>query len=140
MRKVIVDLNLNEVWGNEYNNGGTLKTWESLKILNQRTLASPVAGTTLIQISFYDENPDDAAKFANSIAEAYTNYVATNNNELQSQIIDSAHSDKSPVRPNATLNYLMGGLVGAFLGLLAGSGIALLIFLKNQNAKKISKS
>jgi capsular polysaccharide biosynthesis protein len=140
MRKVIGDLNLNEVWGKAYNNDETLKTWESLKLLNQRTLVYPVTGTTLIQISFYDENPDDAAKIANSIANAYTSYVATNSNELQAQIIDSAYSDKFPVRPNTTLNYLLGTLVGIFLGLLAGAGIALLVFLKNRNIAKISKS
>ncbi len=140
LRRVVADLNLNVVWGKKYFNGETLKTWETSTILKGRTSIRPIPDTTLISIGIYDDNPDDAALIANSLAKAYTSYVATNSDELQAQIIDSAYAMKTPVRPNKVLNYFWGIVIGIFLGLLAGAGIALIVFLKNQKASTISGS
>jgi capsular polysaccharide biosynthesis protein len=140
MTKAIGNLNLNVVWGKKYYNDETRKTWESLKILKGRTIIRPVPDTTLIEIRVYDDNPDDAATTANGIAKAYTSYVATNDNNLQAQIIDSAYATNTPVRPNKALNYFWGIVTGFLLGLLAGAGIALIVFLKNRKANKIFES
>jgi capsular polysaccharide biosynthesis protein len=141
MRKVIGDLNLNAVWGKKYLNADEeLKTWETLVFLKHKTSIRPVPETTLIQICAFDDNPDDAALIANGIAKAYTSYVATNSDELQVQLIDSAYANKFPSYPNKPLNYFLGVLIGIFLGLLAGVGIALIVFLKNRKASQISES
>ena len=79
-----------------------------------------VPATALIKIQTYNDNPEDAATIANSIAKAYTNYTATNNNEVLAQIVDSAYANKIPVRPNKPLNYTLGILIGLFLGFLTG--------------------
>ena len=139
LRRVIDELNLNEAWGKKYG-VGTFKTWETLKFLQGMTSIHPVRDTTLIEIGVFYDNPDDAAIIANDIAKAYVGYAATNSNELQVQIIDSAYADKFPVRPNEPLNYFLGIVSGIFLGLLAGGGIALIVFLKNRKASQISES
>lgn len=139
MRKVIDDLNLNEVWGKKYG-VGSFKTLEALEFLKHTTSITPVPNTTLIQIQVYDNSPEDAATIANGIAKAYTSYTATNSGELLAQIIDSASAEKFPIRPNKPLNYVLGTLMGIFLGFLAGAGSALFVFLKNQKASQISES
>jgi uncharacterized protein involved in exopolysaccharide biosynthesis len=137
LRKVVGELNLNEVWGKKYFNGETLKTWETLKILMGRTVIRPVPDTALIEIRTFDDNPHDAAATANGIAQAYSGYVATNSNALRAEIIDSAYPNEIPVRPNTVLNYFWGILVGIILGSLAGAGIALFVIQKNRAAAEI---
>jgi uncharacterized protein involved in exopolysaccharide biosynthesis len=44
------------------------------------------------------------------------------------QIIDTAEPGRAPVKPNKTLNILIGALAGGFLGLLAGAAFALVAF------------
>jgi len=138
MRKVVGDLNLNEAWGKKYlNDGESFKTWDTLKFLKNTTSIRPIPGTALIQIQVYGDSPDDMAIMAiiaNSIAKAYTGYTATNNAELQSQIIDSARANKSPIRPNRPLNYVLGILLGIFLGFWAGAGSTLFVYLKRRKA------
>jgi capsular polysaccharide biosynthesis protein len=138
MRRVIDDLNLDEAWGKKFG-VGTLKTWESLKLLEGITSIHPVPNTTLIEIDVFDDSPDDAATLANSIAKIYTSYIANNNQELEVQIIDSAYADKIPVRPNKPLNYFLGIVTGIFLGLLAGGLIALIVFIKSRKASKFQQ-
>jgi len=138
MRKVINDLNLNEAWGKKYG-VGTFKTWETLKFLNGVTSIRPIPDTTLIEISVFDSNPDDAATIATGIAKAYTSYTATNSGELLAQIVDSASTGKYPIRPNKPFNYVLGAFTGIFLGFLAGVGVALFVFLKRRKASQISE-
>ncbi len=139
LRKAIGDLDLNNAWGKKYFHGETLKTWETLDILKGRIIVLPLPDTTLMEIRVYDDNPIDAAATANGIAQAYAGYVATNRVELAVQIIDSAYPAKTPVRPNKSLNYFFGGVTGVFLGLLAGTGVALIVFLKNRNTLQNSE-
>ena len=138
MRKVIDDLNLNEAWGNKYG-VGTFKTWETLKFFNGVTSIRPIPDTTLIEISVFDSNPDDAATIATGIAKAYTSYTATNSGDLLAQIVDSASAGKYPIRPNKPFNYVLGAFTGIFLGFLAGVGVALFVFLKRRKASQISE-
>lgn len=140
LRKAIHDLDLNNAWGKKYFHGETLKTWETLDILKGRIIVRPIPDTTLMEIRVYDDNPIDAAATANGVAQAYAGYVATNRVELEVQIIDSAYPAKNPVRPNKSLNYFFGVVTGVFLGLLAGTGVALIVFLKNRKALQISEN
>ena len=74
LSNVIAKLNLNEVWGKKYNGGQTLKTTETMEILQRRMDLSPVRNTKLIAITVYDDDPNEAALIANTIADAYKDY------------------------------------------------------------------
>ncbi len=70
--KVIKELDLNAEWGKKFNAGnGPLKTQESMGLLKSRMDLRPVRNTSLIEIRVLSENKDDAAKYANAIAEVY---------------------------------------------------------------------
>ena len=70
---VVSNLNLNIELGKKYNNGTPLKTPESIAWLkNPRIIElSPVRNTSLIEIKVYMDKPEEAAKIANAVAEAY---------------------------------------------------------------------
>jgi len=72
--RVIDQLDLNTEWGKKYNDGQKLKTQETLELLRGRLNLRPVRNTMLIDITVYSENPADAAKLANAIAEAYQQF------------------------------------------------------------------
>lgn len=74
LTNVVDTLNLNEVWGKEYYGGATLKTSKALKILTSRLRLAPVQNTKFVSITFYSEDPDEAAQVANAIAAAYRAY------------------------------------------------------------------
>jgi len=72
LSNVIAGLDLNDEWGKKYNDGKRLRTSETIGLLKQRIDLRPVRNTSLIEIRVSSEKPDDAAKIANAIAEAYT--------------------------------------------------------------------
>ena len=72
--KVIDLLDLNTVWGKKYDNGERLKTDESMRLLKGKMILRPVRNTSLLEITVYSEDKDEAAKIANTIAEAYKDY------------------------------------------------------------------
>ena len=69
--KVIEDLNLNTEWGKKYANGEHLKTSETKEILKRKIGLRFVRNTSLIEITVSSEKPEEAAKIANAVAEAY---------------------------------------------------------------------
>jgi capsular exopolysaccharide synthesis family protein len=80
--KVVDALNLNAVWGKKY--GMELKTSDTVDILkNQMTLA-PVRNTTLIDITAYSGDKNEAATLANTIAQAYHDYRLETHNQTTS--------------------------------------------------------
>lgn len=74
LNKVIDGLNLSSKWGDRYNNGTPLTTPETLLLLKNQMNLRPVRNTSLIDISVYSEDKDEAAEIANAIAEAYREY------------------------------------------------------------------
>jgi uncharacterized protein involved in exopolysaccharide biosynthesis/Zn-dependent protease with chaperone function len=68
---VIDDLDLNSEWGKKYANGDRLKTSETIALLKARIDLRPVRNTSLIEIRVFSEKPEEAARIANAIAEAY---------------------------------------------------------------------
>ncbi|HZL77680.1 MAG TPA: GNVR domain-containing protein [Candidatus Limnocylindrales bacterium] len=52
------------------------------------------------------------------------------------QIIDQAELGRAPVRPNKTLNIVIGAVAGGFLGLMAGAASALVSFKFGNRARK----
>jgi uncharacterized protein involved in exopolysaccharide biosynthesis/beta-lactamase regulating signal transducer with metallopeptidase domain len=69
--KVIEDLNLNREWGKKYANGERLKISETKEMLKRNIGLRFVRNTSLIEISVSSEKPEEAARIANAIAEAY---------------------------------------------------------------------
>src|ERR1043166_3803994 len=72
LKPVVERLNLNVEWGKKYNAGnGALKTEESMGLLKSRMDLRPVRNTSLIEIRVLSEKAEDAAKYAQAIAEVY---------------------------------------------------------------------
>ena len=76
--KVIEALNLNEVWGKKYG-VGLLKTSETMDILISQLGLTPVRNTTLVDITVYSGDKNEAAAVANAIAKAYKQYREQDN-------------------------------------------------------------
>jgi capsular exopolysaccharide synthesis family protein len=74
LSNVIAGLDLNDEWGKKYNDGKRLRTSETIGLLKQRIDLRPVRNTSLIEIRVSSEKPDDAAKIANAVAEAYKDH------------------------------------------------------------------
>jgi polysaccharide biosynthesis transport protein len=74
LSNVVESLNLNVVWGKKYGNGNPFKTVKSIKRLHSRIKLEPVRNTILLEISFSDHDPNEAAGIANAIAKAYSDY------------------------------------------------------------------
>src|SRR5215831_4416607 len=86
--KVIDELNLNKEWGRKYANGEILKTQETMHLLKNKMDLRPVRNTSLIEITVYSENKDEASRIANKIAEAYQNYRLEERRKLSKGGID----------------------------------------------------
>ena len=71
LSKVIKALDLNQAWGMKYAGGVPLKPWQTLALLRARLDLGLLRGTNLIQLCAASDKPDEAAKLANAIAEAY---------------------------------------------------------------------
>lgn len=71
--KVVAALNLNTVWGKKYG-VDTFKTSETLEFLKNQISLSPVRNTTLVSITVYSADSQEAANLANAIAKAYHDY------------------------------------------------------------------
>lgn len=72
--KVIDALDLNTEWGKKYYGGEKLQPMETLRLLKRRIDLHPIRSTSLIEIRVYSEDPKEAARLANAIAEAYCDY------------------------------------------------------------------
>jgi Mg-chelatase subunit ChlD/capsular polysaccharide biosynthesis protein len=71
--RVVDDLKLDEAWSK--NNGGQkLKKSEAIAQLKKRLELKPVRNTKLIEIGTTSSNPEEAAKIANAVADAYQAY------------------------------------------------------------------
>ena len=86
---VITDLDLNKEWGKKYANGETLKTPETMAILKGRMDLRPVRNTSLIEIRVFSDRPDEAAKIANAVAQAYKNHRLQQRQAMSHGGIDS---------------------------------------------------
>lgn len=78
--KVIDKLNLNTVWGKKYG-VGIFKTSETMEFLKRQISLSPVRNTTLVDITAYSGDKNEAAEIANAIAKAYQDYRLQSHSE-----------------------------------------------------------
>ena len=81
--KVVEDLDLNREWGKKYAGGDRLKTPESILLLKGRLDLRPVRNTSIIEIRVFSEKPEEAARIANAIAEAYRKHRLDQRVELK---------------------------------------------------------
>ncbi|HEX4350695.1 MAG TPA: Wzz/FepE/Etk N-terminal domain-containing protein [Verrucomicrobiae bacterium] len=143
LNPVIDSLNLNKTWGEKYFNDEVLKSSKTIEILKQRIQLAPVRNTSLIAITVYSDDREEAAQIANAIAGAYRDYRTATYDGPKSlpqpvlvQITDPAEPGRAPVKPNKPLNIVIGGMFGVFLGLLAGSFSAFITFKLGNSRRK----
>jgi capsular polysaccharide biosynthesis protein len=152
LSNVIASVNLNVQWGKKYFRGETLKTTETMEILRGRMALAPVRNTKLIAITVYSDDRNEAAVIANAVADSYRNYRLTkyraDHPDLDPRmpisslvtIVDPAEPGRAPVKPNKTLNIIIGGVAGIFLGLMAGGAAALVAANLGNRAPKNAPS
>ncbi len=71
--KVVEALKLDQVWAGKYG-GENLKKQDVIALLKKRLKLQPVRNTRLISIGVTSDNPEEAAKIANAVADAYVKY------------------------------------------------------------------
>lgn len=138
--RVVADLKLQERWARRFGVGGVLQPAEVVKLLRTAMDERVIRSTALIEIGFYDEQPNEAAEIANAIATAYANFrkgqvrayeeakrggadsvgVDRPARLVDVQIVDRAEPPLKPIRPNPQLNLLVGVVAGLGLGLVVG--------------------
>jgi succinoglycan biosynthesis transport protein ExoP len=80
--KVIEALNLNAVWGDKLHYGGPLHTSDTRRMLKGMIRLQPTRNTALIEITVVDDTPEEAAKIANAVADAYKKHREDEKQEL----------------------------------------------------------
>lgn len=83
------DAPLKEVWSRRYNNGTPLNDQEAMTILKGGLDLRPERNTSLIVIRYRSERPEEAAKIANAVAEAYRDHRLAQRKMLTSGGIES---------------------------------------------------
>src|ERR1051325_6392117 len=83
LKRVVRDLNLNEEWAKK-NGSQPLKTPEVIRIIKNNLDLHAVRNTSLIEIRYYSDKPDEAAQIANAVAAAYKSYRLEQSFELMS--------------------------------------------------------
>ena len=68
--KVIKELNLNEKWGKKQG-GRTLTTAETMALLKNKLDLQSEKNTSLLNVGVKSDQPEEAARIANAVAEAY---------------------------------------------------------------------
>ncbi|PWU16692.1 MAG: capsular biosynthesis protein [Verrucomicrobia bacterium] len=90
LQPVITKLDLNKVWGAKYGpNGAPLQSTDTMKLLQARMGLQPVRNTSLIEIRVTTDKPEEAAKLANEIAQAYCDYRVEHRKQMTMGGVDA---------------------------------------------------
>jgi capsular exopolysaccharide synthesis family protein len=89
LSNVIAAMDLNNVWGKKFNNGLPLKESDTEGVLLRDVELQPIRNTKVIEIKGYSDNPEDAAKLANQVAESYRKYRADVYDDIKTHGIKS---------------------------------------------------
>lgn len=89
LSQVVEQLDLNTAWGKKYMGGEKLKTPETITMLKGRIDLRAVRNTSLIAIQVFSEDPIEAAKLANTIAEVYHDHRLAKGQKLMKGGIQS---------------------------------------------------
>ncbi len=82
LSNVVWRLNLNAEWGKKYGGGDPLSTRQSINILKGELDVSPVRMTSLINITDYSQDRNEAARISEAIALEYQQHRTEQRNEL----------------------------------------------------------
>jgi hypothetical protein len=134
LNQAIWNQNLNVIFGRKYFAGQTLKTWETLPILTNRIAINPFPYKPMIMISYWDDNPVDAANVANGIAHAYLDFSNTNLGSPRGEIFIAASPSQVPFNINKKEDITSGIFWGVGSGLGAGFGMAGLVCLVKRRS------
>lgn len=147
--RVVEKLNLDVEWGKKYFGGVRCAASDAVRILRQRIMIRPVRTTQLITITAYDWDPNEAARLANAITDAYRDYcrdlrekaegeksTLMNTKVTSMEVVGPAEPELVPVTPNKPLNIVMGALVGILLGSIIGGASAYVVSLLRRNAQR----
>ncbi len=93
LTNVIDALKLRDTWGKKYANGEKLRTPEAIALLKGRLDLRPVRNTSLIEVRCYSEDKEEAARLANTIAEAYRDYRLEQSQKLARGGIEALKSE-----------------------------------------------
>jgi succinoglycan biosynthesis transport protein ExoP len=109
LNRVIEALDLNKVWGKKY--GQVLKTDETIELLKRQMDLRPVRNTSIIEIRVYDENPEQAARIANKVAEAYRDYRKEERQKLtgggiEALVIQYTNQERQVAFAQSNVDYL----------------------------------
>lgn len=86
--KVVDALKLDSAWANQ-NSGNKLTKKEAIQRLQSQLDLKPVKNTKLISIGATSSKPEEAAKIANAVAEAYKAYRFENNRQIATSGLDA---------------------------------------------------
>jgi capsular polysaccharide biosynthesis protein len=121
-------LNLDVEWGRKYNGNTPLKTGDTMQLVKQRMSLAPERNTNVVDITVYSEDRNEAARIANAIDDAYSEYrqaAAADQSTAASTpsggIVARATPGHAPVRPNKPLNLTLEVLMGIVLGSIVGA-------------------
>lgn len=97
LSNVVADLNLNVIWGKKSFDGKPLKFGECYVILKNHLREAPVRNARLIDITYFSDDPKEAADVANAIAKAYQDYRIQSQKMLAAiglQILQQRYQDE----------------------------------------------
>jgi len=95
LSKVIDAMNLQEKWGQKYNDGKPMNKADVEARIKRELELKPVKNTKFIDISAYSDDPQEAAKLANQIAVSYKQYRDEEYEELKNHGIKSLQDQLS---------------------------------------------
>jgi succinoglycan biosynthesis transport protein ExoP len=89
LSKVVDALDLKEKWSKKYNNGVPMNESDIESMIKGRLELKTVRNTKFIEIRALSDNPEEAAKLANGVAESYRKYRMDEFEELKNHGINS---------------------------------------------------
>jgi capsular polysaccharide biosynthesis protein len=144
LERVAKSLSLDYVWGKKYNNGTPLKLADVVQILKSRleifVIKPDKTDSVPFRINAYSDNPDEAARIANSIVDAYRSFRLEQNRqagatsrERMVTVLDTAVPQLHAVRPNKPLNIVIGALFGVLVAvIIAPLVLGFFAWIKNR--------
>lgn len=100
------------------------------ELLEKLTLDTPM-DTRVVTISVEDEDPYLAAEIANSIRVVAARHIQNVMNTEAVNTVDQANIPEEPASPKTLRDGVIGGILGAFLGI----AVVLLVYLMNDTIK-----
>jgi uncharacterized protein involved in exopolysaccharide biosynthesis len=97
LSNVVAGLNLNVVWGKKYSTGEPLKYAECYVIIINHLRFTVVRNTKMVDITYYSDDPKEAADVANAIGVTYKEYRIQSRKKLAAaglQILQQQYQDE----------------------------------------------